>query len=88
MLRIDEHGVVDSPEQFDSTRAINLVGDWWTPRIKSAWLTWAEVGFGSLAAIQNSIIPVSAFGGKADIDWVNTLKKKAGPMNGTGLFSW
>ncbi len=36
MLRIDEYGVVDSPEQFDSTRAIDLVGDWWTPRIKSA----------------------------------------------------
>jgi hypothetical protein len=36
MLRIDEHGVVDSPEQFDCTRATDLVGDWWTPRIKSA----------------------------------------------------
>jgi len=37
MLRIDEHGVVDSPEQFDRNRATDLVGDWLASRIKSAW---------------------------------------------------
>jgi hypothetical protein len=36
MLRIDEHGVVDSPEQFDRSRATDLVGDWLASRIKSA----------------------------------------------------
>jgi len=36
MLRIDEHGVVDSRGAFDSSQAGDLVGDWWTPRIRSA----------------------------------------------------
>ncbi len=34
MLRIDEHGLVDSPGEFDDIQATNLVGDWWTPQIK------------------------------------------------------
>ena len=36
LLRIDEDGVVDSPEQFDRSRAADLVGDWLASRIKSA----------------------------------------------------
>ena len=34
MLRINEHGLVDSPEEFDGVQATDLVGDWWTPQIK------------------------------------------------------
>jgi len=34
MLRIDEDGHVDSPEEFDGTMATDLIGDWWTPQIK------------------------------------------------------
>jgi hypothetical protein len=34
MLRIDDHGLVDSPEEFDGTMATDLIGDWWTPQIK------------------------------------------------------
>jgi hypothetical protein len=36
MLRIDEHGVVDSPGEFDGIQASDLVGDWLTPQIKPA----------------------------------------------------
>jgi len=34
MLRIDDHGLVDSPGEFDGIQATDLVGDWWTPQIK------------------------------------------------------
>ncbi len=34
MLRIDEHGLVDSPEEFDGTQATDLVGEWWATQIK------------------------------------------------------
>ncbi len=34
MLRINDHGFVDSPEEFDGFQATDLVGDWWTPKIK------------------------------------------------------
>ena len=34
MLRIDEDGLVDSPEGFDGTLASDLVGDWWAAQIK------------------------------------------------------
>ena len=34
ILRIDDHGVVDSPREFDCIQATNLVGDWWTPQIQ------------------------------------------------------
>ena len=34
MLRIDNHGLVDSPGEFDCIQATNLVGDWWTPQIQ------------------------------------------------------
>ncbi len=34
MLRIDEHSVVDSQGEFDGTHATDLVGDWWSARIK------------------------------------------------------
>ena len=34
MLRIDDHGLVDSPEEFDRIQATELNGDWWTPQIK------------------------------------------------------
>jgi len=34
MLRIDEHGLVDSPGEFDDIQAADLVGNWWTPQIK------------------------------------------------------
>jgi len=33
-VRIDDHGNVDSPGEFDSIQATDLVGDWWTPQIK------------------------------------------------------
>ena len=36
MLRIDEHGVVDSRGEFGGIQATDLVGDWWTPQIKRA----------------------------------------------------
>ncbi|MCH8136659.1 MAG: hypothetical protein IIB77_11825 [Proteobacteria bacterium] len=34
MLRIDDHGRVDSHGDFDRNLAKDLVGDWWIPRIK------------------------------------------------------
>jgi hypothetical protein len=34
MVRIDDHGLVDSPGEFDGIQAADLVGDWWTPQIK------------------------------------------------------
>ena len=34
MLRIDEQGLVDLPEEFDRIQATDLIGDWWTPQIK------------------------------------------------------
>jgi hypothetical protein len=34
MLRIDENGRVDSPEELDGTLASDLVGDWWAAQIK------------------------------------------------------
>jgi len=34
MLRIDEDGLVDSPEELDGTLASDLVGDWWATQIK------------------------------------------------------
>ncbi len=34
MLRIDDHGLVDSAGEFDGFPATGLVGDWWTPQIK------------------------------------------------------
>ncbi len=34
MLRIDDHGLVDSQGEFDGIPATDLVGDWWTPQIK------------------------------------------------------
>ena len=36
MLRIDEHGVIDSPGESDGIQATDLVGDWWMPQIKRA----------------------------------------------------
>ena len=36
MLRIDEHNIVDSHGEFDGTQATDLVGDWWSARIKAA----------------------------------------------------
>ena len=36
MLRIDEHGVVDSRGEFGGIQATDLVGDWLTPQIKRA----------------------------------------------------
>ena len=33
-LRLNDHGLVDFPGAFDSVQATDLVGDWWTPRIK------------------------------------------------------
>jgi hypothetical protein len=35
MLRLDEHGVINSPAEFDDIRAADLVGDWWSARIKA-----------------------------------------------------
>jgi len=29
MVRIDEHSLVDSPEEFDGIQAADLIGDWW-----------------------------------------------------------
>jgi len=34
MLRIGDHGLVDSHGEFDGIPAIDLVGDWLTPQIK------------------------------------------------------
>jgi hypothetical protein len=34
MLRIDNHGLVDSCGEFNGTQATDLVGDWYTPQIK------------------------------------------------------
>jgi hypothetical protein len=34
MLRIDSHGLVNLPEEFDGRRATELVGDWYMPQIK------------------------------------------------------
>ncbi len=34
MVRIDDHGLVDSPGELDGIQAADLVGDWWTPQIK------------------------------------------------------
>jgi hypothetical protein len=34
MLRIDDHGLVDSHGEFNGTQATKLVGDWYTPKIK------------------------------------------------------
>jgi hypothetical protein len=33
MLRIDDHGLVNLPEEFDGRQAIELVGDWYMPQI-------------------------------------------------------
>ncbi|MFT5419175.1 MAG: hypothetical protein ACI915_005536 [Gammaproteobacteria bacterium] len=35
MLRLDEHGVINSPAEFDDIRAADLVGDWWSAQIKA-----------------------------------------------------
>ena len=35
MLRIDENSVVDSRGEFDGTQATDLVGDWWSARIRA-----------------------------------------------------
>jgi len=35
MLRIDGHSVVDSHGEFGGTQAADLVGDWWSVRIKA-----------------------------------------------------
>ncbi len=34
MLRIDDHGLVDSHGELNGTQATDLVGDWYAPRIK------------------------------------------------------
>ncbi len=34
MVRIDDHGLVDLPEEFKGIQAADLVGDWWTSQIK------------------------------------------------------
>jgi hypothetical protein len=34
MLRVDECGTVDLPEQFKGTQATELDGDWWKRQIK------------------------------------------------------
>ena len=36
MLRIDDHGLVDSHGKFDGIQAAKLAGDWWTPQIQVA----------------------------------------------------
>jgi hypothetical protein len=36
MLRIDDHGLVDSHGEFDGIPAAKLAGDWWTPQIQVA----------------------------------------------------
>jgi hypothetical protein len=33
MLRIDDHGLVDSHGEFNGTQAVDLNGDWYTPQI-------------------------------------------------------
>jgi len=35
MLRIDDHGLIDSPGEFDGIPAIDFVGDWWSAQIKA-----------------------------------------------------
>ena len=35
MLRIDDHGFVDSPREFDGIQSNDLVGDWWAAQIKA-----------------------------------------------------
>jgi hypothetical protein len=35
MRRIDENRVVDSHGQFDGAQATDLIGDWWSARIKA-----------------------------------------------------
>ena len=35
MLRLDEHGVINSPSEFDDVLAADLVGDWWSAQIKA-----------------------------------------------------
>jgi len=34
MLRVDDHGLVNLPEEFDGIQATDLDGNWWTPQIK------------------------------------------------------
>ena len=34
MLRIDDHGLIDSHGEFNGAQATKLVGDWYTPKIK------------------------------------------------------
>jgi len=34
MLRIDDHGLIDSPGEFGGIPAIDFVGDWWSAQIK------------------------------------------------------
>jgi len=34
MVRIDDHGLVDSPGEFDNIPATDLLGGWWAPQIK------------------------------------------------------
>jgi hypothetical protein len=34
MLRIDDHGLVNSHGDFDGIPAADLIGDWYTPQIK------------------------------------------------------
>jgi hypothetical protein len=36
MVRINDHGLVDSHGESDGIPATDLVGDWWTPQIKVA----------------------------------------------------
>ena len=34
MLRVDDHGLIDSRDEFNGTQATKLVGDWYIPQIK------------------------------------------------------
>jgi hypothetical protein len=34
MVRIDDHGLIDLPGEFEGTQAAKLAGDWWTPQIQ------------------------------------------------------
>ena len=34
MVRINDHGLVNSHGEFDGIPAADLVGDWWKPQIK------------------------------------------------------
>ena len=34
MVRIDDRGLINSPEKLEGTQAAKLAGDWWTPQIK------------------------------------------------------